>query len=63
VKKRENAQNMNGIPVCLARKTENAPTRGPRKANFRTLVGGCFSTLSGINNTPLTKDCSPAPES
>jgi len=30
------SENMNGIPVCLARKTENAPTQGPRKPIFGT---------------------------
>jgi len=41
------ARNMNGIPVSLFWKTENAPTRGPRKANFRTPVwaatDGCWA--------------------
>jgi len=30
-------QNMNGVPVCLGGKTENAPTQSPEKCLFGTL--------------------------
>jgi len=39
-KKAKNGQNMNGIPVCLGRKTENAPTWRPPSPLF----WGLFST-------------------
>jgi len=35
-------QNMNGVPVCLFEKTENAPTQGPPKPYFWVPVRGWF---------------------
>jgi len=35
-------ENMNGVPVWSGQKSENAPTQGPRKANFRGPVLGLF---------------------
>jgi len=38
---------MNGVPVCLAQKSENAPTWRPRKHNFGPLFWGLKSCIFG----------------
>jgi len=58
-------ENMNGIPVYLFRKTENAPTQRPRKANFRPLPGASLYRSSTLPRPvflflKLTKIVSPA---
>jgi len=42
-KNTKKAQNMNGIPVCLAWKTENAPTWRPQNPKFQALFLAYFS--------------------
>jgi len=43
VKNSDFRQNMNGIPVSLFRKTENAPTQRPQNGLFGTLDWALFS--------------------
>jgi len=50
-KKRENGQIMNGPPVCLGQKTENAPTWRLRKHNFRTRFCPCLARYFNPANT------------
>jgi len=48
-KKSKNGQNMNGIPVCRSRKTENAPTwRSPRPLFW----GSFLAYFTGISAAP-----------
>jgi len=56
-KKRENGQIMNGPPVCLGQKTENAPTWRPRKHNFRTRFCPYFARYfeaANVHFQPIT---------
>jgi len=46
-------QNMNGVPVCLSRKTENAPTQRPQNGLFGTPVWAYISPVSGLHTTPF----------
>jgi len=44
---------MNGIPVCLGRKTENAPTWRPRSPVFGTRFLAIFQAFLDSRFTPL----------